>query len=65
MIKNEGNYRKSVKKENVRQNLSSLRQEIKDENALAEALKLLAGEDELLVSFMGAEDAKPERTQRF
>lgn len=65
MIKNEGNYRKSVKKENVRQNLSSLRQEIKDENALAEALKLLAGEDELLVSFMGADDAKPERTQRF
>lgn len=65
MIKNEGNYRKSVKKENVRQNLSSLRQEIKDENALAEALRLLAGEDELLVSFMGAEDAKPERTQRF
>ena len=33
-----------LKKENVRQNLSSLRQEIKDENALAEALKLLAGE---------------------
>lgn len=65
MIKNEGNYRKSVKKENVRQNLSSLRQEIKDENALAEALKLLAGEDELLVSFMGADDAKPERTQLF
>ena len=32
-----------LKKENVRQNLSSLRQEIKDENALAEALKLLAG----------------------
>ena len=28
-----------LKKENVRQNLSSLRQEIKDENALAEALK--------------------------
>lgn len=54
-----------LKKENVRQNLSSLRQEIKDENALAEALKLLAGEDELLVSFMGADDAKPERTQRF
>ena len=44
-----------LKKENVRQNLSSLRQEIKDENALAEALKLLAGEDELLVSFMGAD----------
>ena len=40
-----------LKKENVRQNLSSLRQEIKDENALAEALKLLAGEDELLVSY--------------
>ena len=34
-----------LKKENVRQNLSSLRQEIKDENALVEALKLLAGED--------------------
>ena len=39
-----------LKKENVRQNLSSLRQEIKDENALAEALRLLAGEDELLRS---------------
>ena len=50
-----------LKKENVRQNLSSLRQEIKDENALAEALKLLAGEDELLVSFMGAEDAKTRK----
>lgn len=50
-----------LKKENVRQNLSSLRQEIKDENALAEALKLLAGEDELLVSFMGAEDAKNQK----
>ena len=43
-----------LKKENVRQNLSSLRQEIKDENALAEALKLL-------VSFMGAEDAKTRK----
>lgn len=50
-----------LKKENVRQNLSSLRQEIKDENALAEALKLLAGEDELLVSFMGADDAKTRK----
>ena len=50
-----------LKKENVRQNLSSLRQEIKDENALVEALKLLAGEDELLVSFMGAEDAKTRK----
>ena len=50
-----------LKKETVRQNLSSLRQEIKDENALAEALKLLAGEDELLVSFMGAEDAKTRK----
>ena len=50
-----------LKKESVRQNLSSLRQEIKDENALAEALKLLAGEDELLVSFMGAEDAKTRK----
>ena len=50
-----------LKKENVRQNRSSLRQEIKDENALAEALKLLAGEDELLVSFMGAEDAKTRK----
>ena len=50
-----------LKKENVRQNLSSLRQEIKDENALAEALKLLAGEDELLVSFMGADDAKNQK----
>ena len=50
-----------LKKENVRQNLSSLRQEIKDENALAEALKLLAGEDEMLVSFMGAEDAKTRK----
>ncbi len=60
-LKNEGKYRKSVKKENVRQNLSSLRQEIKDENALAEALKLLAGEDELLVSFMGADDAKTRK----
>ena len=54
-----------LKKENVRQNLSSLRQEIKDENALAEALKLLAGEDELLVSFMEQTMQKPERTQRF
>ena len=50
-----------LKKENVRQNLSSLRQEIKDENALAEALKLLAGEDELLVSFMGEDDAKTRK----
>ena len=50
-----------LKKENERQNLSSLRQEIKDENALVEALKLLAGEDELLVSFMGAEDAKTRK----
>ena len=56
-----------LKKENVRQNLSSLRQEIKDENALAEALKLLAGEDEGRGSFLGGEVAKqkPERTQRF
>ena len=50
-----------LKKENVRQNLSSLRQEIKDENALAEALKLLTGEDELLVSFMGSDDAKNQK----
>ena len=50
-----------LKKENVRQNLSSLRQEIKDENALAEALKLLTGEDELLVSFMGSDDAKTRK----
>ena len=54
-----------LKKENVRQNLSSLRQEIKDENALAEALKLLAGEDELLVRLWEQTMQKPERTQRF
>lgn len=50
-----------LKKENVRQNLSSLRQEIKDENALAEALKLLAGEDELLVSFSGSRRCKNQK----
>ena len=51
-----------LKKENSTYRiLSSLRQEIKDENALAEALKLLAGEDELLVSFMGADDAKNQK----
>ena len=54
-----------LKKENVRQNLSSLRQEIKDENALAEALKLLAGKMNCLCRLWEQKMQKPERTQRF